>query len=97
MAKKPSIKKRTQTKRVQFDFHAPEAKKVSLAGDFNGWDVAAVMMKKKNGETWTADISLEPGRYEYRFYSDGAWCDDSNASDRVENPFGTHNCVRVVG
>jgi 1,4-alpha-glucan branching enzyme len=96
MTGKSSRKTSPKTKRVRFDFHAPEAQRVSLAGDFNGWNVEALPMRRNHHGTWNASLSLEPGRYEYRFYVDGAWQDDSNAQERVENPFGSFNCVRVV-
>ncbi len=96
MSKKPPSKSRTKDKKVKFSFLAPDAQAVSLAGDFNNWDVAALAMKRDTIGTWTANIHLEPGTYEYRFYSDGEWQDDPNTPTRVENPFGSHNCVRTV-
>ncbi len=96
MSKKPPSKSRTKNKKVKFSFHAPDAQVVSLAGDFNNWNVAALSMKRDTIGTWKADIHLAPGTYEYRFYSDGEWQDDPKASSRVANPFGSHNCVRIV-
>ena len=96
MPKTPSKKTNLRTRRVDFSFHAPEAKTVSLAGDFNGWDVNARPMRKGTAGTWKARLALAPGRYAYRFYADGEWRDDPSADDRVENPFGGYNCVRIV-
>jgi hypothetical protein len=53
------------------------------------------MRKDKKG-SWKISISLPIGRYEYRFWVDGMWADDPNAQERVENPFGSLNCVRIV-
>jgi hypothetical protein len=53
-------------------------------------------MKKANKGTWEAIVTLPPGRYEYRFWVDGVWHDDPNAHERVENPFGSQNCVRII-
>jgi 1,4-alpha-glucan branching enzyme len=94
MPRKPS--KQSNTKRVRFSLEAPQAESVSLAGDFNGWDVNALPMKKDSKGTWKAGVDLEPGRYQYRFCVDGCWQDDPNTSETVGNPFGTQNCVRVV-
>ena len=54
-------------------------------------------MKKDKKGIWKVSVPLEPGRYEYRFWVDGDWADDPNAQERVENPFGSQNCVRTVG
>jgi len=88
--------KGSKTKRARFSLQAPEAGSVVLAGDFNGWDVNTLPMKKDSKGTWKASVDLEPGRYEYRFCVDGCWQDDPTAQDRVDNPFGCQNCVRIV-
>ena len=90
--KNPSPK----TKRVRFDLHAPQAQEVSLAGEFNGWDVNSLPMKKDKRGTWKVGIALSPGRYEYRFFVDGTWQDDPKAHEKVDNPFGTQNRVKNV-
>ena len=97
MAKKANQKTGSRTNIVRFDFQAPDAQIVSLAGDFNGWDVNALLMKKDKKGNWKANVNLEPGRYEYRFYADGTWQDDPNAQERVDNSFGGQNSVRIVG
>lgn len=97
MAKKVNQKTGSRTKIVRFDFHAPEAQMVSLAGDFNGWDVNALPMKKVKKGNWKGSVNLGPGRYEYRFYADDTWQDDPNAQERVNNSFGGQNSVRIVG
>jgi 1,4-alpha-glucan branching enzyme len=88
--------KESNTKRVRFSLQAPEAESVSLAGDFNGWDVNSLPMKRDTKGGWKANVDLEPGRYEYRFCVDGSCQDDPNTSETVGNPFGTRNCIRVV-
>jgi 1,4-alpha-glucan branching enzyme len=88
--------KESSTKAVRFSLQAPEAKSVSLAGDFNGWNADALPMKKGNKGTWKATVDLEPGRYEYRFCVDGCWQDDPDAQERVDNAFGSQNCQRFV-
>jgi 1,4-alpha-glucan branching enzyme len=97
MPKKTSKETKTKTKSVRFDLFAPEAQAVSLAGDFNAWDASRLPMKKDKHGTWKAIVSLEPGRYEYRFWVDGAWCDDPLAQERVSNPFGSNNSIKIVG
>jgi len=53
-------------------------------------------MEKDDKGNWKVGISLPLGRYKYRFWVDGIWHDDPHAQERVENPFGSHNCVRIV-
>lgn len=96
MPQKSSRQTRRRVKHVRFDLFAPEANKVALAGDFNGWDITSLPMKEDRKGTWKTSVALEPGRYEYRFWVDGVWQDDPGAQDRVANPFGCQNCVRTV-
>ena len=96
MPKKPSKQSKAKAKKVEFRLFAPEAQSVSLAGDFNGWNVNETPMEKDDKGNWKVGISLPSGRYEYRFWVDGTWRDDTHAQGRVENPFGSHNCVRII-
>jgi 1,4-alpha-glucan branching enzyme len=96
MKKKSSEESKPKTKKVQFNLHALEAERVFLAGDFNNWDVDNLPMKNAKKGTWEASFTLPPGRYEYRFWVDEVWYDDPNAQERVENPFGSQNCVRII-
>ena len=97
MPKKSSGQTSPRAKRVRFDFNAPEAERVTVAGDFNSWDITALPMKKDKEGNWRTTLNLAPGRYEYRFHVDGAWRDDPEAHERVANPFGDQNCLKVVG
>jgi len=96
MPKKSSEKTRAQSKNVSFQLSAPEANTVALAGDFNGWDVNSLPLKKGKLGTWKTSIKLKPGRYEYRFWVNGEWWDDPHAQERVSNPFGGYNSIKVV-
>ncbi len=96
MKKKSFEKAKPKTKRVRFNLYVPEAERVSLAGDFNNWDVDKLPMKKDKKGTWEASFVLPAGTYEYRFWVDGVWHDDPNALERVENLFGSQNCVVIV-
>jgi len=89
-------KTKAQTKKVPFEFLAPEAQEVYLAGEFNNWDTSASLMKKDKKGVWKATVSLKPGRHEYRFLVDGNWENDRSCCDCVPNEFGTQNCVRIV-
>ncbi|HEY7532050.1 MAG TPA: isoamylase early set domain-containing protein [Nitrospiraceae bacterium] len=83
-------------RKIKFELSAPEAREVSLAGSFNQWNPQANPMKKDKKGVWKATLSLEPGRYEYRFIVDGNWENDPSCSSCVPNEFGGKNCVSIV-
>jgi 1,4-alpha-glucan branching enzyme len=85
-----------KTKKIQFEFLAPDAQKVYLAGDFNDWDTRTHLMKKDKKGIWKATLPLRPGRYEYRFLKDGSWENDPACAGCVPNDFGSKNCVKIV-
>ena len=82
---------------IQFAFPAPQARQVSLAGDFNNWDPKATPMHKAADGVWHVGVPLGPGQHEYRFVADGVWQDDPAAQQRTSNALGTQNCVKTVG
>ncbi len=88
--------KKAAPKKVQFEFSAPEAREVFIAGEFNDWDKRANPLKKDESGMWKLTLPLLPGRYEYRFLTDGSWENDRSCSGCVPNKFGSLNCVRVV-
>ena len=86
-----------KVKRVtQFAYQAPTVRQVSLAGDFNNWDDKAGPMERGPDGAWHLSVPLKPGRYEYRFFADGVWCDDPAAQQNAANSMGTEDCVRIV-
>ncbi len=85
------LKPKIKAKKVQFHLYHPRAEGVFLAGDFNNWNVVSLPMKKDGDGFWEANVILPPGRYEYRFWVNGAWHDDP-----VENPFGSQTFVRII-
>ena len=92
---------KTQKHRARtFTTPAPDAKKVCLAGSFNGWDPGATPMRRNEYGVWVVTLQLAPGRYEYRFVVDGEWrsevaCEGPHGDcpHCVPNDFGTRNCV----
>jgi len=80
-------------KKVDLKMLLPKAKKVSLAGDFNNWNVKSHPLKKDSKGMWKISIDLVPGRYEYRFIVDGKWQNDPNCTTCVPNPLGGENCM----
>ena len=87
-------KSKTANKKINFEYFAPESKKVEVVGSFNDWK--PVSLKKGNEGKWAVSIDLKPGRYEYRFFVDGTWQNDQRQCECVPNNFGTWNCVIEV-
>ncbi|MFZ5802189.1 MAG: isoamylase early set domain-containing protein [Candidatus Omnitrophota bacterium] len=83
-------------KSVTFSLFAPQARSVCLAGSFNNWKSEQTPMKKDRKGNWALKLDLVPGRYEYRFWVDGAWQNDPNPVECVPNAFGTWNSVVEV-
>ena len=91
-----SAPKRAAGKKVTFKCRAPEARSVRLAGSFTRWEAQAISMKRGRDGTWTAQATLAPGRYEYRFLVDGTWQNDPACGRCAPNPFGSANCTIEV-
>lgn len=58
---------------VPFSVEAAKAKRVTLAGEFNGWDPGGIALRKTDDGLWGVTIDLKPGKYEYKFLADGDW------------------------
>ncbi len=77
---------------------AKEAKKIYLAGEFNGWKFEeTIMRKQKNGSyATTIDLPVE-SEYQYRYVLDGErWENDYDADKYVPSEVGVENSVVVV-
>jgi hypothetical protein len=82
---------------VRFVLVAPTATRVSLVGDFNRWNPAALPMRKSNdGSAWMIEVSLVPGRHVYSFMVDGDLAPDPAAPRAAEDDFGVPSSVVLV-
>jgi len=45
---------------------------------------------------WTKVVMVFPGRYEYRYFADGQWCNDPVNPHKCANGFGSQNDIIVV-
>jgi 1,4-alpha-glucan branching enzyme len=88
--------KSVKAKSVEFKLHAPRAKKVSIAGSFNNWDSKTHPAKKDTRGYWVTELSLKPGRHEYKFVVDGNWITDPKCANTVWNSVGSQNCILEV-
>ena len=65
-----------ETLPVTFRLHAPDAKIVAVAGEFNDWDATSLPMRKSTNGDWSASIRVPAGDYGYKFVVDGQWTFD---------------------
>jgi chromosome partitioning protein len=80
---------------VMFRLEAPNAARVQLAGDFNGWVLDGSDMSPV-GRVWKKVMKLPPGRYQYRYVVDGVWQSDPLNPAVEPCPHGGHNSILVV-
>jgi 1,4-alpha-glucan branching enzyme len=70
---------------VNFFCHAPQAKSVSIVGDFNGWQPNGHLMTRMPDGGWTIRLELPHGHHQYLFLVDGKPTLDPNAMGKVRN------------
>jgi glycosidase len=79
-----------------FKFHPnKEVKNVSLFGSFNHWNRDNLPMKKVNN-VYEIEVSLEPGRYEYKFSVDGDEVLDNTNPIQLPNGLGGYNSILTL-
>ena len=95
---------------ILFQYDAPSARQVNLAGNFpdnewlkNGMKVDLMNDEGKNGDMlagdgiWSIVKELSPGRYEYKFVVDrNSWLEDPNALETSDDGFGGKNSILIV-
>ncbi|MGW8319853.1 MAG: isoamylase early set domain-containing protein [Candidatus Promineifilaceae bacterium] len=96
---KKNYSKSGQICRVTFKLPAEvEAQSANLVGEFNDWDNQATPMKRLKDGSFSATVSLEPGRnYRYRYLLDGErWENDWEADAYLPNEFGSEDSVVAI-
>jgi len=92
---------------ILFQYEAPAARIVTLAGDFPDilWDSQRQPMyddgthgdKVAGDGIWSLVKSLTPGRYQYKFVVDrNSWVADPNNFEVTDDGYGGKNSVLVV-
>ena len=82
---------------VKFVLIAPDAQRVTLVGDFNGWNRDSTPAVREKDGSWTTFISLSPGRHVYSFVVDGKhFVADPAAPVAPDDGFGQPNSVVIV-
>lgn len=84
------------TVEVHLSFHAPEAARVVVVGDWNGWDPQGQLLQDRDGDgIWEISFTVDPdGEYQYQFViDDETWLPDPDAWLQVPDGFGGINSV----
>lgn len=81
---------------VHFTYTDGRANRVSVAGSFNEWSMQSHPMHRQ-GNVWSLDVVLQPGRYQYAFVVDDCtWEPDPGAVLSEDTGFGTLDSVLIV-
>lgn len=84
--------------RLVFLFHDDNAQSVSVAGEFNGWDVSRTPLAKDGQGLWCTEIDApRAGSYQYKFIVDGnRWIEDPSNGLKLPDNQGGLNSVIVI-
>jgi 1,4-alpha-glucan branching enzyme len=84
---------------VRFVLVAPNAKSVSLVGDFNNWNKTMTRLTPVGSSgAWATVVPLSSDRHEYAFIVDGTkWVADPTAPTTIQDDFGTTSSLITVG
>lgn len=95
----PAPKTADRSQRVQFVLVAPDAKKVAVVGDFNGWDASHVgyQAQHRGGGVWSVTAPVPLGHHRYSFVvDDSLWVADPTAPRVTDYDYGMPNSAIVV-
>jgi hypothetical protein len=81
-----------------FILKANGANRVSLVGDFNGWERSTIALSDSaNSGVWEVTVPLTPGRHTYAFLvNDSVWTVDPRMPQERDPDFGTQKSVILV-
>ena len=86
---------RAKTKKwVKFELEREAGLNVCLAGTFNHWTPQRISYISR--KSYVVQLSLAPGRYEYKFVVGGEWIIDPLNPLTCPNDQGTLNSVIIV-
>jgi 1,4-alpha-glucan branching enzyme len=83
-------------KPINFICIAPEAKRVSVIGEFNQWEANANPMRRQPDGGWHTQVTLGHGHHKYLFLVDGVTMLDPRASGTVSTPKGEKISIVAV-
>ena len=77
---------------------APQARHVTVVGDFNDWNPVATPTTREADGRWTVFVPLRPGLHMYSFVVDGNhFVADPTAPVAPDDGYGHQSSVVVVG
>jgi hypothetical protein len=84
---------------VQLVLRAPAAHRVSVVGDFNGWNTRAnSLVRDPASGLWSGTVAVRPGRHVYAFIvDDSIWMRDPRMPQARDADFGRPGSVLLVG
>lgn len=83
-----------ETIRVRFEIYQPNAQTVSLAGDFNNWNLEDTQLKQNHDGIWRVTLRLKPGQYQYMFLVNGKkWTPDPKSKEYIDDGYGHKNSL----
>jgi hypothetical protein len=84
---------------VRLMFDAPEARRVAVAGDFNGWsEHATPLVRDASTRQWSVTLALHAGDHRYAFVVDDTrWVPDPRANRAARAADGRTYSMLTVG
>ena len=81
--------------KLLFFYHNDDAKKVTVSGDFNGWDAGSLALTREADGLWRGEMKAPiAGRYRYKFIVDEVrWLDDPHNGFKEPDGFGGFNSI----
>ena len=75
---------------VRLMFDAPDARRVEVAGDFNGWGASPIaLVRDERSRRWSVTLALRSGEHRYAFVVDETrWTPDPRADRTVQGDDG---------
>ena len=89
--------KRSEKKAITLQLKDQGYKDVRIKGEFNGWNVNAGILTKKENDQWKITFMLAPGKYQYLFELDGKEALDPANLVKADNNIGGFNSMLQVG
>ena len=88
------------TNKIRYTFNyvpsRADVSTVEISGSMNGWNRKASPLVKK-GNTWSIDLVLNQGLYQYRIWEDGVEMMDASNSNTISNGMGGLNNTFQAG
>lgn len=81
----------------EFNVNAPEAGAVYILGEFNDWQKSeSSRLTRMESGNWAGHLTLNRGKYRYKFLVDEEWINDPSNPSVEENVFGSVDSVLEI-